>query len=223
MSNNTLIVKETGSGTAEPIPEGVYTAICYAVVDIGTQYSERWDNASRKVVVTWEIPELRIDLERVNKRVNLPRAISKRFSQSLHEKSIMRRDLAAWRGKAFTEEELEGFDLQKIIAAGCQLQIIHTSRDGKTYANVGSIMALPKGVTTPKLENEPLFFSFDGLSEPTLPDGIPDWIVKLIKQSREWAKLTTAGKGSSNESDAKTELKAIPVGVDGDEDDDVPF
>ncbi|MHA1379626.1 MAG: hypothetical protein ACTSRG_14730 [Candidatus Helarchaeota archaeon] len=45
---------------------------------------------------------------------------------SLHAKATMRKFLESWRGKKFTKEELEGFDLQKILGKPCQLQIIHS-------------------------------------------------------------------------------------------------
>ena len=122
-----------------PMPEGVYTAVCYSVVDVGHQYSEKYEKDSHKVVVSWEIPEQRVDVERDGKKLNLPRVISKRYTLSLGDKAILRKDLEAWRGKAFTGPELGGFALEKLIGAACQLQVIHTQKDSKTYANVGGL------------------------------------------------------------------------------------
>src|SRR6478609_2468498 len=109
-----LTAKQTGT-SINPIPEGVYLGVCYSVVDIGVQYSKEFENASHKVIVSWELPELRIEMERDGKKVNLPRAISKRLGVSLDEKAILRKDVESWRGKAFTKEELRGFDLKKLV------------------------------------------------------------------------------------------------------------
>jgi len=41
--------------------------------------------------------------------------ISKRYTMSLGEQSTLRKDLESWRGKKFTPEELQGFDLNACI------------------------------------------------------------------------------------------------------------
>ncbi len=218
-----LTAKETVNNIA-PVPEGVYTAVCYSVVDAGHQYSEKFDKVARKVVLTWEIPELSIDIERDGKKLNLPRAISKRYTVSLADKAILRKDLEAWRGRAFTEKELQGFDLKKLLAGACQLQVIHTRKDAKTYANVGALMALPKGVKAPKPENEPLFFSFEEAGEPLqLPAGLPEWVVALIKASKEWERLTA--KSAKAAATAPTTAQPAPAASEQPavEQDDVPF
>ena len=48
-----------------------------------------------------------------------------------------------WRGKAFTEEELRGFDLETLIGISCRLVVEH-STDGK-WANVTSVFKPEKG------------------------------------------------------------------------------
>lgn len=219
-----LIVKETGGSDIEPIPEGVYTAVCYSVVDIGTHYSEKYDKASRRVIITWEIPELRIQVERDGQKQDLPRAISKRYTLSLHTKSVLRNDLCSWRGRAFSPEELAGFDLQNVLGSACQIQVLHEHKDDKTYANIGSIMRLPKGAMPPKPENPLLFFSLSDLLEQvkggagvSIPSAIPEWQVRLIQESKEYEKLTKPlAKQQTSRPAAEAPKQTI-------EDDDVPF
>ena len=216
-----LIAKET-SNNVDPIPEGVHVGVCYSVVDVGTQYSEKFDKVSRKFVVTWEVPGCRVDVERGGKKVNLPRAISKKYTLSLADKAILRKDLEAWRGRAFTVEELKGFDVKQLIGAACQLQVIHTRKDSKLYANVGAIMALPKGVKAPKPENEPAFFTLGSLDETlTLPATMPDWLKKMIQESREWEKLSS--KVSKAPTKEMSEPSKAAVAESDATDDDVPF
>ena len=202
----------------EPIPMGLHTAICYGVFDLGTQHivgktstGESFDNWLRRVLIVWELPEVRGEFERDGKKMDLPRAISQEYTLSLHSKSGLRHDLETWRSKGFTENELKGFDITKLLGVPCQIQVIHKpSKDGsKTYSNVGSIVQAPKGYEA-VLENDPVYFSFEDNME--IPETIPEWIQNKIKQSKEW-------KDSEDTPDNVT-----PLDVDLNElNEDVPF
>src|SRR5688500_17442712 len=180
-----LTAKENSGSQIEPIESGVHVAICYGVLDLGTHTNPTFGTEQRKVLIQWEVPGVRGDFEKDGKKVNAPRVISKRYTVSLSEKANLLRDLESWRGRKFTSAELSGFDLKKLLGAPCQLNIVHeTSRDGKVYATVQTIMALPKGVTPPKPETPQLFFSFEENAD--LPAGVPDWIKKIQMESKEW-------------------------------------
>ena len=138
-----LTAKDKGNGKDfEPIPEGMHHAICYGLYDLGTQYNERFGKSAHKVLIQWELPNQRIEIEKDNETLDLPRATSKIYTLSLHEKSNLKKDLASWRGKSFTPEELEGFDLRAILGINCTLQIIHNKKDGNTYSNVATIVPI---------------------------------------------------------------------------------
>jgi len=162
------------------ISEGVHLAVCIGVWDLGTQHSKVFDKEIHQVLIMWEIPHERITID--NK--SLPMAISKRYTLSLNEKASLRKDLESWRGKAFPAETLkEGFDLKKILGKTCQIQIIHNENNGKTYANIAGIMALPKGTESLKPENLLRFYSMADSKE--VPGDTPEWIKEIIKQSKE--------------------------------------
>jgi hypothetical protein len=128
-----------------PAPEGVHQAVCVDVIDLGLLKSafldekgnEKWQH---KINVVWQIAETRDDGKRFQ--------LYKRFTLSLHEKAALRHDLESWRGRAFTSDELAGFDVEKLIGANCLVNVQHKkSADGtKTYANVVSVMPLIKGM-----------------------------------------------------------------------------
>jgi len=103
----------------------MHKAICYGVYDLGTQFNETFGNKNHKVLLQWELPEARIDIQKDGEDLNLPRAQSKIYTLSLHEKANLRKDLESWRGKSFTATELEGFDLKNLLGVDCQLQVIH--------------------------------------------------------------------------------------------------
>lgn len=135
-----------------PAPEGVHQAVCVDVLDLGlikSQFPDEKtgkDKFQHKVNVVWQIEELRDD----NKRYLL----YKRYTLSLHEKAALRHDLESWRGRAFTFDELAGFDVEKLKGANCFINVQHKkSQDGsRTYANVVSVMPLPKNMKLPKME-----------------------------------------------------------------------
>ena len=92
------------------------------------------------------IPGERLETEEGNK----PKILSKIFTNSLNEKSNLKKCLEAWRGKKFSEQELQGFDLVNILRKGCQLQVLHSEKNGKIYPSIASFMALPKGTKVPE-------------------------------------------------------------------------
>ena len=183
-----LTARDKGGGDFVLIPEDLHLAVCYGIWDIGTQFSERYGKSVHKVVIVWEIPGCRGEFEKDGKIQNLPRAISKRYRISLHKKADLRKDLESWRGQKFTDEELKGFDLKRLLGVPCQIQVLHNKVDEKVYTNISAIIKAPKG-TKLIAENPLKFFSFE--DEGAIPKGTPEWIMDLIRQSEEFKKTGT--------------------------------
>lgn len=176
-----LTVNGSSATSIEPIEEGTHLGVCNMLVDLGMQYNETYKNSSRKVLIGWEIPDETIELDDGPH----PRQISKRYTASLNEKSTLRSDLAAWRGRDFTPEELAAFDLRNIVGASCLINVIHKESNGKTYANIGNIMALPKGMAKGKLSEPAVIFDLD--TDPVEDvDKLQKWIGDIIKKSETY-------------------------------------
>ena len=141
-----MILTDTGGTTYAPCPAGSYLARCVQLIDLGTQQStfEGKPKSARKVLISWEILD-----DDVRRDDGQPYVVSKRFTQSLHEKAALRKTLAAWRGRDFTALELAGFDLAALLGKDAFLSIIHADKDGKTYANIAGVMRPPKGMVCP--------------------------------------------------------------------------
>lgn len=182
------IIASAKSKGFEPVSEGAHVAICTAVVDLGEQYSERYDKTQRKVMLTWEVPDETIEVDGQQK----PRVISKEYTLSLGEKAVLRAHLEAWRGKAFTERELAGFDLKAVLGKACQIQIVHTEKNGNTYANIKSIMSMPKGMAAPPSESELTYFALDDPDSLAMLQILPKWIQDKIQKSGTYAALVGA-------------------------------
>lgn len=203
-----IIAKESTGGNFDPIPAGTHMAICYSIIDLGVQINEKFNVKSRKVMVTWELPDETILIDGEEK----PRAISKEYTLSLGERANLRKELEAWRGRAFTKEELAGFDLKNVLGKACQLQIIHkVTASGNTRAQITATMGLPKGYKPPECVNPNVYFALDDAACVEQIETLPEWIQGKIKQSETWKEV------NSQHTVLNTEIAVI------DEDDGCPF
>jgi len=130
-------------------PEGLHQAVCCDVVDLGLVKTEWGEKPKVRVIFQLAIfdedgAELyNPDITDADKRFEVRRD----FGLSLAEKSLLRPFLESWRGRKFTREELDGFDLEKLIGINCQAQIIHNiTEQGKTYANIQAAVPLGRGM-----------------------------------------------------------------------------
>src|ERR1700730_8911487 len=98
----------------EPPPEGAHIAVCYRVVDLGTQDTSYMGNPKRShlILLSWELPDAKMQDGR-------PFTISRRDPYSASSKASLRKDLESWRGKRFEEWEFGSFDIGKLIGVGC--------------------------------------------------------------------------------------------------------
>ena len=177
-----LTVNASSGGNFAPISEGTHLAVCSMLIDLGVQYSEQYKNSARKILIGWEIPDETIELDDGPH----PRTLSKRYTASLDERASLRQDLASWRGRDFTAEELAAFDLRNIVGASCLINVIHKENNvGRTYANIGSVMALPKGMQKGKLSEPALVFDLD--ADPLeMVEKMPAWIKDTITKSETY-------------------------------------
>lgn len=176
-----LIVKqEGGSFDYQICPQGNHVATCFSVIDLGVQEVNYQGDTSfkRKVRVSWELPN---ELISEGDLAGQPFSIAKNYTFSLNEKAVLYKDLVSWRGRAFTQQELEGFELFNILGAGCMLNVIHAqSQDGqKTYANVSSVSQMPKGMPKPELINTIRGFNTEEFDEVAY-ESFPDWLKTKI-------------------------------------------
>lgn len=180
-------LKSSGGADFDPIPAGAHQAVCYGIVDIGTQKSQDPQyKPARKLALLFELPHERGNFG--EGKENLPRGAVSTYTQSLSEKAALRRILESWRGRAFTEQELEGFDPKVLVGVNCQLNIIHKKKGDKTFANINNIMPLAKGMTKMPMENKSLYFSLDDqadLSNIQYPENMPNWLKEKIAFSEE--------------------------------------
>ena len=178
-----MIVRATSNNTHfEPTPSGPQIGICYGVIGIGS-HEQEWQgvkNWKNQVVLLFELPFCTLEIDGITK----PRAISRIYTLSLHEKALLRKHLESWRGKKFTPPELEdGFDLKKLLGKVCTINVVHSEKGDKTYANIDTIMGVPADKKDLTPFNELIYFESD--TGMLIPDDTPDWIKIKIFASQE--------------------------------------
>ena len=129
-----------------PAPEGLWQGVCCDVIDLGMQTSQ-WGE-SHQVEIRWQLGCVGINGKEVENdpKTERPFIVVRRYRLSLHEKSNLRPMLEAWRGRKFNEEELKGFDLEKLVGANCQIQTLHAIKSsGGSFTKVQAVVPLGRG------------------------------------------------------------------------------
>lgn len=166
----------------EEVAPGTYPARCVKLVELGTQ-RQTWEGKEsfrNKLWIQWELPE---ELMSSGK----PYVVSGFFTYSLNEKSGLYQLLVSWRGREFTPEEAQRFDMESILAAPCLLSIVHSD---KGRARVQSAVRLPKGMKVADAGNEPWALWLDPTDfRRDRFDTLSEGLQNMIRSSPEWAKL----------------------------------
>jgi hypothetical protein len=184
--------KESNFVETELVPEGNHVARCIKVIEIGTVTNDYKGEVKKqhRIVLTWELPtETRVFKEEKGEQ---PFVISNEYTLSLSDKATLRAHLQSWRGKAFTADELKGFDVSKLLGVPCMLNVLHkpgVADPTKKYARVQSIATLPKGFTCPNQVNPSFLFDFDSFSTEKF-DSLPKFMQEKIAASDEYKAVT---------------------------------
>jgi hypothetical protein len=190
-----FIAKNEG-GNFKRVPNGSHMGRCYSLIDLGTQLTvgQFGEKLQHKIKLSWELwgedengQPLTIDMN----GKEMPLTISKSYTVSLHEKAALRKDLAAWRGKDFTEEEARGFDVSKLVGAYGMVNVTTSESGGKTYTNVAGISPVPAMLKNAKPEPVHANVLFD-LDNPDMAlfETFHEKLQAAIERSPEFQKAT---------------------------------
>lgn len=191
-----FIASDSGGGNFKRVPQGVFIGRCFSLIDLGTQHTsgQYGDKFQHKIRIGWELfgddeqgQPLTIEVD----GKEMPLTISKSYTVSLHEKAGLRRDLAAWRGRDFTEEEAKAFDVSKLMGAYCMVNVTTSETNGKTYSNVAGLTPLPGALKNakPVPVHENVVFDLDAPDMKVFAT-FHEKLQEAIKKSPEWAQAT---------------------------------
>lgn len=168
----------------EPFPKGTHTAVCYAVVDLGTQKTTYLteEKLTHQIKIQWEVPALRFQgKDDKGNEYDKPKVIGQTYTFSVGEKAKLNHLLTAW-----GIEDLPNFDFRELLGKNCLLNVIHkTSKtSGNVYSIVSAAMAIPGGTGVLQPENPLMYYSIeeDGFDIPTV---VYEWMIKIIVESEE--------------------------------------
>jgi hypothetical protein len=135
-----IIVKDNGGSYEQP-EAGMHPAVCAKVFDLGDQLGFQ-GRVQHQIVILWELAERQTKGDFTGKRFK----VTKKYTASLNEKANLRKDLDSWRGRPFTDEEAQGFDMEKLLNVNCLLNIAATkTKKGNTFMAVASVNPMMKG------------------------------------------------------------------------------
>ena len=174
-------IKDRVKPKAPPVEPGVYLAVCVGVVDLGEQYSEVYKSYSNKVKFVWALPGETIEIDGKTEE----RQLSREFAVATKKNSKLRTFLCGWNSKNYSDEEFQELDLFDQIGKACQLNVV--LNDTGEYANVDSIMPIPKGFPTPI--SQTAFFRWDmDAWDDAVFEKLPAWTQEQIKKSTQYQK-----------------------------------
>lgn len=169
------IIISSGNTEFKKASGGAHKAVCYKIADLGSHYSEQFDKTTRKCMISFEILD-----EKDDSGKNL--TISWFGTLSLHEKSKLRPQLEGWRGKKFSEEELKGFDLSKLLGVPVNLYLIEDEK----YTNIQNMMKWT-GEERPIPTNEIMEIGFDTAEHFANIETLSDKMKEDIKTTQEYS------------------------------------
>lgn len=180
-----MSIKIPKSVPAVQIEPGTYIARCYSMIHIGT-VSYEWQgqtNSANKVRITFELPTEKKNFKEGEEAK--PLVISGEWTLSLGKKAKLKPILESWRGKAFSEEEANDFDVTKLVGVPAFLSIIQNE---KGYPEIAGISKLPKGTECPAQVNKSVILDYDNWSDEEFAK-LPDFLKKKIESSVEYQKM----------------------------------
>lgn len=181
---------------SDPFPQGTHNAVCYGVVDLGTQevVFQGTKKMQRKLRVQWEVPALRVSYTKDNVEHEGPKVVGKTYTFSTFEKAALAQHLAAW---GITD--IKTFDFKELIGRACMLNVVQKQIEGGDMISyISAVMQMPQGMPEMKMENPSLYYSIDedGLN---IPDNIYGWLQEKIKASPEFANAGTPPQNQQEE------------------------
>lgn len=137
--------------------------------------------------------------------------VFKEYTVSMGDRANLRKDLESWRGKAYTQDQIEaGVPLDKLTGNHALLSVAHReSGKKKTYANIMSVVGVPKQMAA---------------SVPQYDDYVRDeWWAKKKEEYRVAAEAFRAANAPKPKAKTGAEdFEDFPSPLI-DEDDDLPF
>ena len=197
---------ESGGTNFRGLDTGVYNARCDLIADLGMRETSFGDK--HKIYIRFVVPSEVVEKE---DGTTFQMSVGSQFTASLNKKANLRKMLEAWRGRPFTDEELKGFELTKLLNAPATVVVgSYTDREGRERPKIESVIRCKQEVG--EIDHEPQAFGLDSTRAEL--EAAPQWIREAIEEA--WAKEGDAERAAENEAKNHEAQQAA-------DDDDIPF
>lgn len=174
-------IKDRARPALPPVPAGQYLAVCVGVFDLGEQYSEKYKNYSPKLMITFDIPAVTIEVDGKQE----PRQLSREFTISGKSNSNLRAFISSWNGVQYSDEAFGDFDPLTQVGKPAMINVL-LNETGE-YANIDTIMPLFPGLPAPATPTQPKTWDMDKWDDTAFND-LPVWVQEKIKKSTQYQK-----------------------------------
>ena len=180
---------DTGTEGQSRLEASTYPARIVGVIDLGTQRKEYdgKESFARQVVLQFEFPTETFTTEDGKLAA---RTLGAFYTASLNPKATLRKHLEQVRGKAFTHEELTGFDVKNLLGVNVTATVVMNSNGKPKVSNIAGPM---KGAAKFDKITEHTFFDLDAYDGAVF-ETLPEFFKNIIADSPEYIKATTAPK-----------------------------
>lgn len=175
-------IKDKAKPLTPPVPAGTYAAVCVGIYDLGEQYSEKFKNYSRKVMLTFDLPSETIEVDGKQE----PRQLSREFTFSGKNNSRLRSFISSWNGVQFSDEGFGEFDLLTMLGRPAIVNVL-LNETGE-YANIEAIMPMMAGMPAPQTATPLRSWDCDQWSDEGFA-ALPEWVQTKLQKSTEYQKL----------------------------------
>ena len=174
-------IKDRAKPALPPVPAGQYLAVCVGVYDLGEQYSEKYKNYSPKLMISFDIPSVTIEVEGKME----PRQLSREFTISGKNNSKLREFISSWNGVQYSDEVFGEFDPLTQVGKPAMINVL-LNETGE-YANINTIMPLFPGLPAPTTTTPLRVWDMDKWDDKAFED-LPAWVQEKIKKSAQYQK-----------------------------------
>ena len=174
-------IKDRAKPALPPVPAGQYLAVCVGVYDLGEQYSEKFKNYSPKLMISFDIPSVTIEVEGKME----PRQLSREFTITTKNNSKLREFISSWNGTQYSDEAFGEFDPLTQVGKPAMINVL-LNETGE-YANINTIMPLFPGLPAPTTTTPLRVWDMDKWDDKAFED-LPAWVQEKIKKSSQYQK-----------------------------------
>ena len=173
-------IKDRAKPALPPVAPGTYFAVCVYSIDLGEQAGKDRNGQ------TYYSNKVRLGFELVGETVEIdgktePRILGRTFPVSRAKNSGLRKFVESWRGKVFSDDEFGDFDTNNLVGVPAQIGVI--LNDTGEYANINTVMQLPKGFAAPKATAPLIRYDMEPWSDAAF-NALPEWAQEQIIRRR---------------------------------------